>query len=150
MFNKKKNTKYNNVALLHDCANNDESSIVGSEAVLGPQTHCNPPPIEQKVGRQRLRPGSGYLSVRVTTDGPTRVLQVLDIKERVRPLIVLLIRDHPAYRIFRCFANQRSPAPNRKGRSRCWRSATGRTSPWPSVPPRSRRTCTRWTRASFT
>ena len=57
--------------------------IVGSEAVLGPQTHCNPPPIEQMVARQRLRPGSGYLSVRVTTDGPTRVLQILDIKERV-------------------------------------------------------------------
>lgn len=59
--------------------------FLGSEAVLGPQTNCSPPPIEQRVGRQRLRPGSGYLSVRVTTDGPTRVLQVLDIKERVRP-----------------------------------------------------------------
>jgi len=57
--------------------------FVGSEAVLGPQTHGNPPPIEQRVGRQKLRPGSGFLSVRVTTDGPTRVLQVLDIKERV-------------------------------------------------------------------
>ncbi|KYN30792.1 Vacuolar protein sorting-associated protein 13D [Trachymyrmex septentrionalis] len=54
----------------------------GSEAVLGPQTHGNPPSIEQRVGRQKLRPGSGFLSVRVTTDGPTRVLQVLDIKER--------------------------------------------------------------------
>ncbi|KYM95934.1 Vacuolar protein sorting-associated protein 13D [Cyphomyrmex costatus] len=54
----------------------------GSEAVLGPQTHSNPPSIEQRVGRQKLRPGSGFLSVRVTTDGPTRVLQVLDIKER--------------------------------------------------------------------
>ncbi|XP_012282695.1 vacuolar protein sorting-associated protein 13D isoform X2 [Orussus abietinus] len=53
-----------------------------SEAVLGPQTHCDPPPIDQRVGRQRLRPGSGFLNVRVTTDGPTRVLQVLDIKER--------------------------------------------------------------------
>lgn len=57
--------------------------FLGSEAVLGPQTHTNPPPIEQRVGRQKLRPGSGFLSVTVTTDGPTRVLQVLDIKERV-------------------------------------------------------------------
>lgn len=51
--------------------------------MLGPQTHINPPPIEQRVGRQKLRPGSGFLSVTVITDGPTRVLQVLDIKERV-------------------------------------------------------------------
>ncbi|XP_016844832.1 vacuolar protein sorting-associated protein 13D isoform X2 [Nasonia vitripennis] len=65
----------------------------GSEAVLGPQTHCNPPPIEQRVGRQRLRPGSGYLSVRVTTDGPTRVLQVLDIKERKKTFALLEERD---------------------------------------------------------
>lgn len=50
---------------------------------MGPQTQSHPPPIEQLVGRQRLRPGSGYLSIRVTTDGPTRVLQILDIKERV-------------------------------------------------------------------
>ncbi|XP_044592109.1 vacuolar protein sorting-associated protein 13D isoform X2 [Cotesia glomerata] len=65
----------------------------GSEAVLGPQTHCNPPPIEQRVGRQRLRPGSGFLSVRVTTDGPTRVLQILDIKERKKTFALLEERD---------------------------------------------------------
>lgn len=62
--------------------------VLGSEAVLGAQTHCNPPPIEQCVGKQRLRPGSGNLSIRVTTGGPTRVLQVLDIKERVRDLFL--------------------------------------------------------------
>ncbi|KAL0131079.1 hypothetical protein PUN28_002577 [Cardiocondyla obscurior] len=68
----------------------------GSEAVLGPQTHDNPPPIEQRVGRQKLRPGSGFLSIRVTTDGPTRVLQVLDIKERKKtfePFALLEERD---------------------------------------------------------
>ncbi|KAK0083635.1 hypothetical protein PV325_008476 [Microctonus aethiopoides] len=65
----------------------------GSEAVLGPQTHSNPPPIEQQVGRQRLRPGSGFLSVRVTTDGPTRVLQILDIKERKKTFALLEERD---------------------------------------------------------
>ncbi|XP_072751576.1 intermembrane lipid transfer protein Vps13D isoform X2 [Anoplolepis gracilipes] len=65
----------------------------GSEAVLGPQMHGNPPPIEQRVGRQKLRPGSGFLSVRVTTDGPTRVLQVLDIKERKKTFALLEERD---------------------------------------------------------
>ncbi|XP_034948002.1 vacuolar protein sorting-associated protein 13D isoform X2 [Chelonus insularis] len=65
----------------------------GSEAVLGPQTHSNPPPIEQCVGRQRLRPGSGFLSVTVTTDGPTRVLQILDIKERKKTFAALEERD---------------------------------------------------------
>ncbi|KAL6266404.1 hypothetical protein P5V15_003257 [Pogonomyrmex californicus] len=64
-----------------------------SEAVLGPQTHSNPPPVEQRVGRQKLRPGSGFLSVRVTTDGPTRVLQVLDIKERKKTFALLEERD---------------------------------------------------------
>ncbi|XP_020286741.1 vacuolar protein sorting-associated protein 13D isoform X3 [Pseudomyrmex gracilis] len=65
----------------------------GSEAVLGPLTPSNPPPIEQRVGRQKLRPGSGFLSVRVTTDGPTRVLQVLDIKERKKMFALLEERD---------------------------------------------------------
>lgn len=64
------------------CSFKGTSLFLGSEAVLGPQTNGHPPPIEQRVGRQKLRPGSGFLSVRVTTDGPTRVLQVLDIKER--------------------------------------------------------------------
>nr|XP_031830525.1 vacuolar protein sorting-associated protein 13D isoform X1 [Nomia melanderi] len=64
-----------------------------SEAVLGPQTHSSPPPIEQRVGRQKLRPGSGFLSIRVTTDGPTRVLQVLDIKERKKTFALLEERD---------------------------------------------------------
>ncbi|XP_015598611.1 vacuolar protein sorting-associated protein 13D isoform X2 [Cephus cinctus] len=64
-----------------------------SEAALGPQTHISPPPIEQRVGRQRLRPGSGFLSVRVTTDGPTRVLQVLDILERKKMFALPEERD---------------------------------------------------------
>ncbi|CAK9827070.1 Intermembrane lipid transfer protein Vps13D [Anthophora retusa] len=64
-----------------------------SEAVLGPQTHTYPPPIEQRVGRQKLRPGSGFLSVTVTTDGPTRVLQVLDIKEKKKTFALLEERD---------------------------------------------------------
>lgn len=37
-------------------------------------------PLEQAVSRQRLRPGSGLLAVRIGMDGPTRVLTVWDIK----------------------------------------------------------------------
>lgn len=37
-------------------------------------------PLEQAVCRQRLRPGSGLLAVRINMDGPTRVLTVWDIK----------------------------------------------------------------------
>lgn len=61
--------------------------VVGSEVVLGPSTLApqRGVPLEQLVSRQRLRPGSGYLTVKVLTDGPTRVLQVTDIKDSVRP-----------------------------------------------------------------
>jgi len=41
-------------------------------------------PVEQAVTRQKLRPGSGVLTVRVTTDGPTRVLRISDMKQKVR------------------------------------------------------------------
>lgn len=37
-------------------------------------------PVEQAICRQRLRPGSGILDVKVVPDGPTRVLQVSDIR----------------------------------------------------------------------
>ncbi|XP_014665863.1 PREDICTED: vacuolar protein sorting-associated protein 13D-like [Priapulus caudatus] len=35
-------------------------------------------PIEQAIGRQKLRPGSGCLAVAIVASGPTRVLQVTD------------------------------------------------------------------------
>ena len=63
--------------------------ISGSEVVLGPSAPVcfmrmpDGCPIEQAISRQRLRPGSGFLSVKVTTDGPTRVLQITDVKQRV-------------------------------------------------------------------
>lgn len=41
-------------------------------------------PIEQAVTRQRLRPGSGVLSVEISMDGPTRVLSIRDGNEQVR------------------------------------------------------------------
>jgi hypothetical protein len=40
-------------------------------------------PLEQAVGRHRLRPGSGFLAVKIITDGPTSVLHISDIKEKV-------------------------------------------------------------------
>nr|XP_015839049.1 PREDICTED: vacuolar protein sorting-associated protein 13D isoform X1 [Tribolium castaneum] len=58
-----------------------------NSAVLGcPQPVCHKMtdsgiPIEQAISRQRLRPGSGLLSVSVTMDGPTRVLSIKDAKE---------------------------------------------------------------------
>ena len=36
-------------------------------------------PLEMMVGRQKMRPGSDFLSVKVVTDGPTRVLQIMDV-----------------------------------------------------------------------
>ena len=59
----------------------------GRDLVLGPTPNLclsrteTGVPIEQAVSRQKLRPGSGYLSVRVTTDGPTRVLQINDVQQ---------------------------------------------------------------------
>lgn len=53
--------------------------ILGSSAVLGlPQPVCHKMtekgvPLEQAVEFQRLRPGSGTLSVNISMDGPTQV-----------------------------------------------------------------------------
>lgn len=57
--------------------------------VLGPpQPICHQKtedgvPVEQAVSLQKLRPGSGILSLRVHADGPTRVLEVTDRNLRV-------------------------------------------------------------------
>jgi len=66
-----------------------EFALSGSDAVLGPiicsslQTTSSEVPFEQAICRQKLRPGSGFLSVSVTTDGPTRVIEVIDIQDKV-------------------------------------------------------------------
>ena len=62
--------------------------ISGGEAILGPSLGSKSgssrlPPPEMRISRQKLRPGSGMLSVKVITDGPTRVLQVTDISQQV-------------------------------------------------------------------
>ena len=62
---------------------------LGNDVVLGPAmsvTHertAEGIPIEQAICRKKLRPGSGFLSVSITTDGPTRVLQIADSKSKV-------------------------------------------------------------------
>ena len=61
--------------------------ITGNEAVLGPLVPPGRPRQdvypEMLVSRDKLRPGSGMLSVKVIPDGPTRVLQITDINFQV-------------------------------------------------------------------
>lgn len=58
----------------------------GSEAVLGmivSDTHMiteSLVPIEQAIRRDKLRPGSGFLSVSVCMDGPIKTIQIRDVK----------------------------------------------------------------------
>uniref|UniRef100_A0A286Y024 Vacuolar protein sorting 13 homolog D n=1 Tax=Cavia porcellus TaxID=10141 RepID=A0A286Y024_CAVPO len=57
----------------------------GAEVVLGPDTSIEllgPVPPEQQFINQKMRPGSGMLSIRVIPDGPTRVLQITDFCQR--------------------------------------------------------------------
>lgn len=64
-------------------------SFVGNDVVLGPpqnvqyETMPNGILVEQAVGRQKLRPGSGLLAIKVVMDGPTRVLQITDVQNKV-------------------------------------------------------------------
>ncbi|XP_033825826.1 intermembrane lipid transfer protein VPS13D isoform X2 [Periophthalmus magnuspinnatus] len=50
----------------------------GAEVVLGPDSGLQAPSPEQQFINQKMRPGSGVLSVQVLPDGPTRVLQISD------------------------------------------------------------------------
>ncbi|KAK3518898.1 hypothetical protein QTP70_014935, partial [Hemibagrus guttatus] len=54
----------------------------GAEVVLGPDSGLLEKPPEQQFMNQKLRPGSGVLSVQVVPDGPTRVLQISDLNQR--------------------------------------------------------------------
>lgn len=54
----------------------------GAEVVLGPDSMLIDPSPEQQFINQKMRPGSGVLSVQVLPDGPTRVLQVSDFNHR--------------------------------------------------------------------
>lgn len=48
----------------------------GAEVLLGPDSVLLDLSPEQQFSSQKMRPGSGVLSVQVLPDGPTRVLQV--------------------------------------------------------------------------
>ena len=72
--------------------------FTGNDLVLGPtqpvtleRTMRTDVPVEQAINRQRMRPGSGNLCIRVSTDGPTRVLQVMDISKNGVRICVLMI-----------------------------------------------------------
>ena len=64
--------------------------VAGNYAVLGPtqkesfHVTDNSVPFEEAITRQKLRPGSGFLSVNISTDGPTRVVEITDIQDKVR------------------------------------------------------------------
>lgn len=67
-----------------------------SDAVLGmivSDTHViteSLVPLEQAIERQKLRPGSGYLSVAVSMDGPIKTIQIKDIKSLSTSILLSL------------------------------------------------------------
>merc|ERR1712223_189223 len=72
-----------------------------NDLVLGPpqpliveRTEDSGLPLEQAITRQRMRPGSGSLCLRVTTDGPTRVLQILDVNRPATRAYATLEEKH--------------------------------------------------------
>ncbi|XP_039657872.1 vacuolar protein sorting-associated protein 13D isoform X1 [Perca fluviatilis] len=54
----------------------------GAQVVLGPDSGLMEPGPGQQFINQKMRPGSGVLSVQVLPDGPTRVLQISDFNQR--------------------------------------------------------------------
>ncbi|XP_034152069.1 vacuolar protein sorting-associated protein 13D isoform X4 [Esox lucius] len=59
-----------------------EGLFDGAEVVLGPDAGLQELGPEQQFINQKMRPGSGVLSVQVLPDGPTRVLQISDFNQR--------------------------------------------------------------------
>lgn len=74
----------------------------GVEVVLGPDSGLMVPGPEQQFINQKMRPGSGVLSVQVLPDGPTRVLQVRKepIKTTNYTLLFLSPHRHQACHMF--------------------------------------------------
>lgn len=56
----------------------------GAQVVLGPDSGLMEPGPGQQFINQKMRPGSGVLSVQVLPDGPTRVLQVRQSRGHAR------------------------------------------------------------------
>lgn len=63
----------------------------GAEVVLGPDSGLLGPGPEQQFINQKMRPGSGVLSVQVLPDGPTRVLQVVLVLSEEMTVLALFI-----------------------------------------------------------
>lgn len=63
----------------------------GAEVVLGPDSGLLGPGPEQQFINQKMRPGSGVLSVQVLPDGPTRVLQVVLVSSEEITVLALFI-----------------------------------------------------------
>ncbi|KAJ3586857.1 hypothetical protein NHX12_013249 [Muraenolepis orangiensis] len=68
----------------------------GAVVVLGPDSGLMAPGPEQQFINQKMRPGSGVLSVQVLPDGPTRVLQISDFNQR------RLVRTSPSLELDGC------------------------------------------------
>lgn len=70
----------------------------GAEVVLGPDSGLLEPGPEQQFINQKMRPGSGVLSVQVLPDGPTRVLQVLECSStlKVKPNLQQMFEQTPS------------------------------------------------------
>lgn len=69
------------------------SSSSGADVVLakvqtGPENRV---PDHQLIGRLKHTPGSGILSLKCSSDGPTRVLTITDENKKVRSLFALVL-----------------------------------------------------------
>ena len=67
------------------CAPTSRVNIHGGAEADGTKRNALLGPVDQKVNRKRLRPGSGILCVTIVTDGPTRVVRVCDLKTAKSP-----------------------------------------------------------------
>ncbi|CAH1798376.1 unnamed protein product [Owenia fusiformis] len=69
----------------HLCVQCVDTMRVGATVVVGPMSGsltAKEVPTHMNVLFQKLRPGSGFLPVRVLMDGPTRVLQITDVTQQ--------------------------------------------------------------------
>lgn len=72
----------------------------GAEVVLGPDSGLLEPDPEQQFINQKMRPGSGVLSVQVLPDGPTRVLQVPRLSVLLEQMTSLSLTFDPETSLF--------------------------------------------------
>ena len=58
-------------------------SSSGADVVIGRYVTRGEVPHEQRFSRMKHSPGSGVLSVKVVSDGPTRILRITDENKKV-------------------------------------------------------------------